>query len=90
MKKARTATRVGAAAFALGLSLAGPQGVCVASADSPDTDSASVSGATVSGATAFSGFCCFVCPPGRPERGTGSGSRAARRGPGGKSRCRGR
>jgi hypothetical protein len=42
----KTAGRVGAAAVALGLSLAGPQAVGVASADSPDTGSASVSGST--------------------------------------------
>jgi hypothetical protein len=41
--KIKTAGRVGAAAVALGLSLAGPQVVGVASADSPDTDSASAS-----------------------------------------------
>ncbi len=37
--KIKTAGRVGAAAVALGLSLAGPQAVGVASADSPDTGS---------------------------------------------------
>lgn len=53
MNKARTATRVGAAAFALALSLAGPQAVGVASANGSDTDSASAaesSSAGVSGA----------------------------------------
>jgi hypothetical protein len=44
--KTKTAARVGAAAVALGLSLAGPQAMGIASADSPDTDSASVSGVT--------------------------------------------
>jgi hypothetical protein len=43
MAKTRTAVHVGAAALALGLSLAGPQAVGVASADGPDTDSASES-----------------------------------------------
>ena len=43
MGKSKNAVRVGTAAFALGLSLAGPQVVGVASADSPDTDSASAS-----------------------------------------------
>jgi hypothetical protein len=46
MSKTKTVSRVGAAAFALGLSLAGPQAVGVASADSPDTDSATASSAT--------------------------------------------
>jgi len=41
--KSKTASRVGAAAFALGLSLAGPQAVGVASADSAGTDAASAS-----------------------------------------------
>ena len=41
--KSKTAGRVGAAAFALGLSLAGPQAVGVASADSDGTDAASAS-----------------------------------------------
>lgn len=44
--KIKTAGRVGAAAVALGLSLAGPQAMGVASADSSDTGSASVSGST--------------------------------------------
>jgi len=45
MGKTKNAVRVGAAAFALGLSLAGPQAIGVASADSPDSDSASASAA---------------------------------------------
>lgn len=45
MGKTKNAVRVGAAAFALGLSLAGPQAIGVASADSPDPDSASASAA---------------------------------------------
>ena len=45
MGKTKNAVRVGAAAFALGLSLAGPQAIGVASADSPDADSASASAA---------------------------------------------
>ena len=45
MGKTKNAVRVGAAAFALGLSLAGPQAMGVASADSPDADSASASAA---------------------------------------------
>lgn len=43
MNKTKTTARVGAAAFALGLSLTGPQAMGVASADSPDSDSASAS-----------------------------------------------
>ena len=45
MGKTKNAVRVGAAAFALGLSLAGPQAIGVASADSPDPDSAAASAA---------------------------------------------
>ena len=45
MGKTKNALRVGAAAFALGLSLAGPQAMGVASADSRDPDSASASAA---------------------------------------------
>jgi len=45
MNTTKNAVRVGAAAFALGLSLAGPQAIGVASADSPDSDSASASAA---------------------------------------------
>src|SRR4051794_8394326 len=40
---AKSGLRVGAAAFLLGLGLAGPQVLCVASADGGDTDGASVS-----------------------------------------------
>lgn len=43
MSKAVSGVRVGAAAFALGLSLAGPQAVGVAAADGGDADSSSVS-----------------------------------------------
>lgn len=49
MAAMKSGVRVGAAAFALGLSLAGPQALGVAFADAPDADSASVSEAGAAG-----------------------------------------
>ena len=66
MNKTRAATRVGAAAFALGLSLAGPQAVDVASADSSDTDSTSASAA--SGSSGVPGVASRKPTAGRATR----------------------
>jgi hypothetical protein len=81
MAKTRTAVHVGAAALALGLSLAGPQAMGIASADSPDTDSASVSGVTApSKASTARGPVARRSAPERTGRAPGSSASSARRG----------
>ena len=78
MNKARSATRVGAAAFALALSLAGPQAVGVASADGSDTDSASAadsSSAGVSGAASHKPTSARTARASRSAAAAGSATR---------------
>lgn len=68
MNKTKTVTRVGAAAFALGLSLAGPQAIGVASADGSDTDSASASASTAAGSSGVPGAAARKPTGGRTAR----------------------
>ncbi len=82
---ARRGTRVGAAAFAVGLSLTGPQVTGVATADSAESESGGVtSGASPGGVAASAGGTGAISAGGSPKRNAatpGSGRRDDAAGP---------
>lgn len=83
MSTPRISVRIGAAAFAVGLSLAGPQALGIAAADGPDQDSGSSSAGpaksgTATGHSARSARTSATTAPGSASAGEPSSAGAAR------------